>query len=909
MAKADKDITSFMKEVNKVFGENALIKLGDAPKVDIDVIDSGTPILNEILGGGYARGRMVEIYGGESTGKAQPLTSMILTPDGYIKMAEVTRGTKLVNPNGVYSIVDSVHPQGNREVFKITFSDGTVAESTLDHLWTVEDVINGRTFTKTLQEIITNKTTYALPAYSVRLKGYPKALLDRYLKAVADDFIQTDNNFCFDMMNAEKYYDKEIESKIKKFCTIHDEGTRTVYETPNSAFANMLATFFRMRSRVVVERDNFIYLYPVNTKRVFKSVDSIGVVPCQCIKVAHSNGLYITDNFIPTHNTTLALHAVKETMESGGRAAYIDIEHAMNVAYAEQIGVNMGELFFAQPASAEEALNLAETIAGSGLFDLIVIDSVAALVPQKELEGEIGDASMGLQARLMSQACRILAGNLSKSKTCLIFINQIRCVAEDTYVLVGDTYYQIKDVQVGDNIQGKTVMAKKYSGKLPGFKIYSENAIPLTISTNHMQTIFKDFMLTEVRADSLNIGDYLCLPVNEETKPSIIIPNSTLMSPAEMAGVIACVGYIYKDDIYLPATSEYVQKELYAMEHVKLSSDDFIVDKEYIKDFISIKNFGDTLVDDVIIQDATMQEKFDFLVGFLSSAYHDEDSGVTEIAVSKEYNKDLAGVGLLLNQFGVRYDYLSYNKGGIIYIASDDLYKLFFDSGYELRNREFVIKNYGYTYKHQDLVPAELATLLNVSTVDRHKIISMLKSDVYKDLKRILSNHRFSKITKIEKTSAHMYDIEVDGDGRYYANGILTHNSKIGVVYGNPTTTSGGNALKFYASQRLEVSKGQPIKSSSGDVTGHELKIKCVKNKIGAPLKTCVIPLIYGQAIDKNDGLLDLALERGILIKSGSWYSYGDTKLGQGLENTKKVIYDNPDLLAEIKSLIDNGSI
>ncbi|MBI5346179.1 MAG: recombinase RecA [Chlamydiae bacterium] len=124
--------------------------------------------------------------------------------------------------------------------------------------------------------------------------------------------------------------------------------------------------------------------------------------------------------------STLALHIVANAQKTGGIAAYIDAEHALDPSYASKIGVNLDELMIAQPDSGEEALNIAEALARSNAIDVIVIDSVAALVPKNELEGEIGDSHMGLQARMMSQALRKLTSTLAKSKTCAIFINQLR---------------------------------------------------------------------------------------------------------------------------------------------------------------------------------------------------------------------------------------------------------------------------------------------------------------------------------------------------------------------------------------------------------------------------------------------------------------------------------------------------
>ncbi len=124
--------------------------------------------------------------------------------------------------------------------------------------------------------------------------------------------------------------------------------------------------------------------------------------------------------------TTLALHIISEAQKAGGQAAFIDAEHALDVTYARKLGVRTDDLLISQPDTGEQALEITETLVRSGAIDVIVVDSVAALTPRAEIEGEMGDAHMGLQARLMSQALRKLTGAISKSSTTLIFINQIR---------------------------------------------------------------------------------------------------------------------------------------------------------------------------------------------------------------------------------------------------------------------------------------------------------------------------------------------------------------------------------------------------------------------------------------------------------------------------------------------------
>ncbi|MDR1178531.1 MAG: recombinase RecA, partial [Spirochaetaceae bacterium] len=124
--------------------------------------------------------------------------------------------------------------------------------------------------------------------------------------------------------------------------------------------------------------------------------------------------------------TTLALHAIAEAQKTGGIAAFVDAEHALDPVYARNLGVNIDDLWVSQPDSGEQALEITESLVRSGAVDVIVVDSVAALTPQAEIDGDMGDAHMGLQARLMSQALRKLTATISKSRTLLVFINQIR---------------------------------------------------------------------------------------------------------------------------------------------------------------------------------------------------------------------------------------------------------------------------------------------------------------------------------------------------------------------------------------------------------------------------------------------------------------------------------------------------
>ena len=165
-----------------------------------------------------------------------------------------------------------------------------------------------------------------------------------------------------------------------------------------------------------------------------ESLKGIGVIPTGSISLDHALGVggvprgRVIEIYGPegSGKTSLTLHIIAEAQKNGGVAAFIDAEHALDPEYAKNLGVNLDDLLLSQPDTGEQALEIVEVLVRSGAIDVIIVDSVAALVPKSELDGDMGDSHMGLQARLMSQAMRKLAGVVNKSKTSLIFINQIR---------------------------------------------------------------------------------------------------------------------------------------------------------------------------------------------------------------------------------------------------------------------------------------------------------------------------------------------------------------------------------------------------------------------------------------------------------------------------------------------------
>ena len=221
---------------------------------------------------------------------------------------------------------------------------------------------------------------------------------------------------------------------------------------------------------------------------------AVSVIPSGSIALDHALGIggyprgRVIEIFGPESSgkTTLAIHAIAEAQKAGGIAAMIDAEHAFDRSYAKNLGVNVDTLLISQPDNGEQALEIADNLIRSGAIDIIVIDSVAALTPKAEIEGEMGDNKVGLQARLMSQALRKLTANISKTNTCCIFINQLR---EKIGILFGNTetttggnalkFYasvridvrKVTQIKDGDEATGNRTRAKVVKNKMaPPFR-------------------------------------------------------------------------------------------------------------------------------------------------------------------------------------------------------------------------------------------------------------------------------------------------------------------------------------------------------------------------------------------------------------------------------------------------------
>lgn len=336
---------SAIDAVLKKYGDGAILQGNQI--VDVQRVKTGSLTLDLITGGGWGVGRIIEVYGPESSGKAQPLSAKILTPTGWKTMGDMEVGLQVVTPSAETVTVTGVFPQGPQAVYKLTTLSGESTEATLDHLWQVR--IDNPAKKHVYVEVLSTKELLEL----------------------------VDNNFSGDI----------------KVCV------PIAYEPVETSWAQILS---------------------------FE--DTGKVEPCQCISIDSKDKLYITDNYIVTHNTTLAIHSMIEAQKAfpHKKILVVDTEHALDRKYCEKLGLDMSKVYVTQPDNGEQALDIAEDMISTGEFSFVLVDSVATLLPKSELEGEMGDSAMGSQARLMSKGLRKLAGITNTTKTILFFTNQLR---------------------------------------------------------------------------------------------------------------------------------------------------------------------------------------------------------------------------------------------------------------------------------------------------------------------------------------------------------------------------------------------------------------------------------------------------------------------------------------------------
>ena len=520
----DKALETALAQIERQFGRGSIMRLGDEARAPIEVIPTGAISLDIALGiGGFPRGRVVEIFGPEGSGKALALDTPIPTPKGWTTMGELSPGQEVFAGDGsVTRVIFATPVMTGHECFRVRFSDGAEVIADADHQW-VTTTLWGRTerwspavvTTRDMGATLRARDGHALnhaieacgpleyPAQELLVSPYtlgawlgdgatdgasPTCVDPEILDEIRRDGYTAHHNNPVSVYTQlrelgvlgnkhipERYLHASVAQRLALLQGLMDTGgtvstegagtgrgsgaARCEFSVVNERLAKdvhelllglgikvtlregpaVLGRVTGTRYRLGFQTDLPVFrlprkamrLAPLRTRRAklryVTAVEPAASVPVRCIQVDHPSHTYLAGReCIPTHNTTVALHAAANAQKNGGIAAFIDAEHALDPEYAKKLGVDTDALLVSQPDTGEQALEIADMLIRSSAIDVIIIDSVAALVPRAEIEGEMGDSHVGLQARLMSQALRKLAGALNQTKTTAIFINQLR---------------------------------------------------------------------------------------------------------------------------------------------------------------------------------------------------------------------------------------------------------------------------------------------------------------------------------------------------------------------------------------------------------------------------------------------------------------------------------------------------
>ncbi len=614
--------------------------------------------------------------------------------------------------------------------------------------------------------------------------------------------------------------------------------------------------------------------------------------------------------------STLAMHVVAEAQRNGGVAAYIDAEHAMDPIYARAIGVNVDELLISQPDTGEQALEIADMLIRSGAIDVLVVDSVAALTPRAEIEGEMGDSHVGLQARLMSQALRKLTATLNKTDTIAIFINQLR---EKIGVMYGCLSYGTR-VTLADGSQ--TQIGKIVNQRLPvevlSYDPDLDAIVPKKIVNWFDNGVTDQFLnFTVARGGGNGRAQFACtanhkirtpggwreaqeLAVGDRVLQAVPHHLSDFQWEAILGGLMgdgalsrtrSGHGARYRFD-HCAKQAEYCdwKSSLFAniggSRSVRRSDGVVAYDMKPLPELAELRQA-------VYVNGKKILSE-DYLKGLsplsLAIWYMDDGSFSLRAKGLQERTKDGSGrseicveamehttrarlVAYLADTWGIKATLSSRGVGqkAVLVFLKDETAKL-----------HALIAPFVHPSMEYKLLPRYRGRFA-VEPV-------FAPSDL-----RLVPMPVTAISVKPKTRSMHRFDIEVEGSHNYFADGVMVHNS--------PEVTPGGRALKFYSSVRLDIRRIEAIKDGT-EVIGNRTRVKVVKNKVSSPFKQAEFDIMFGKGISREGSLLDVGVDLGLVKKSGAWYTYDGEQLGQGRENAKGFLVENPEIMVEISERI-----
>jgi recombination protein RecA len=615
--------------------------------------------------------------------------------------------------------------------------------------------------------------------------------------------------------------------------------------------------------------------------------------------------------------TTVALHAVANAQAAGGIAAFIDAEHALDPDYASKLGVDTDSLLVSQPDTGEQALEIADMLIRSGALDILVIDSVAALVPRAEIEGEMGDSHVGLQARLMSQALRKMTGALNNSGTTAIFINQLR---EKIGVMFGCFNYSTR-VQLADGTTEKIgkIVNNKMDVEVLSYDPETDRIVPRKVANWFNNGPAEQFLQFTVEKSGGNGKSQFAAT-----------PNHLIRTP----GGWTEAGDLIAGDRVLATEPHRLSDQQFQVVLGSLMGDGNLSPNRQGRNGARFRlghgakqaeylEWKTTLMGNIghsVSENAKGARFVDFTpLPELAELQRAVYLGDGKKFLSEEYLKSLTPLALAIwymddGSFTVRSKGLQQRTeggSGRIEICVEAI-----SEGSRMRLRDYLRDTHGLdvrlrvagaagkavlvfstaaTTKFQEMVAPYMAPSMEYKLLPRFRGQSSVSPQFVELTQRLVSARILDVHVKPHTRSMNRFDLEVEGNHNYFVDGVMVHNS--------PETTTGGKALKFYASIRLDVRRIETLKDGT-DAVGNRTRVKVVKNKVSPPFKQAEFDILYGKGISKEGSLIDMGVEQGFIRKSGSWFTYEGEQLGQGKENARSFLLENVDVAAEIEKNI-----
>ncbi len=611
--------------------------------------------------------------------------------------------------------------------------------------------------------------------------------------------------------------------------------------------------------------------------------------------------------------STLAMHVVAEAQRNGGVCAYIDAEHAMDPTYAQAIGVNVDDLLISQPDTGEQALEIADMLIRSGALDVIVIDSVAALVPRAEIEGEMGDTHVGLQARLMSQALRKLTANLNRSRTICVFINQLR---EKIGVMFGCLSYGTR-VTLADGTQEKIgkIVNQQMPVEVLSYDPEIAAVVPKKVVNWFDNGVTDQFLqLTVARPGGNGRAQIGCTANHQIRTPGgwceaqeLAVGDRVLQAiPVRLSDFQweVVLGGLMGDGALSPSRSghgarfrfghgarqvDYADWKASLFENVGVSrstneKEAVFYDVSPLPELAELRRavyFGGKKVFNA--------DYFKQLTPLSLAVWYMDDGGFTLRAKGvQERTREGSGRSEVCIQAMERT-----TRARLVEHLADtwDIRPSLTERG----GKAVLVFSKDETAKLHALIAPFVHPSMDYKLLPKYRGRFAVEP-VFVPMRYELAPLPITKIAiKPPTRSMHRFDIEVEGSHNYLADGVVVHNS--------PETTPGGRALKFYSSVRLDIRRVESIKDGA-EVTGNRTRVKVVKNKVAAPFRQAEFDIMYGKGISREGSLLDVGVDLGIVKKSGAWFTYEGEQLGQGRENAKTFLSENLDLMVEISEKV-----